>query len=99
MKTQKSYFLDTSSEICYPLDRFSLEELEEVDYEIYEAIPLNDSNTYYVFCSLYSEITEREFCKKSQCKDYNSKSGRGVCSHRGKLFKVGKKVNVKNLIK
>ena len=42
---------------------------------------------------------EREFCKKSQCKDYTSTSGRGVCSHRGKLFEVGEKVNVKNLIK
>ncbi len=99
MKTQKLYFLDASSEICHSLDYFSLEELEEVDYEIYEAIPFNDSNTYYVFCSLYGEITEREFCKKSECKDYTSKSGRGVCSHRGKLFEVGKKVNVKNLIK
>lgn len=98
-KTEKSYFLDTSSEICHSLDYFSLEELEEVDYEIYEAIPFNDSNTYYVFCSLDREITEREFCKKSQCKDYTSKSGRGVCSHRGKLFEVGEKVNVKNLIK
>lgn len=99
MKTEKLYFLDTSSEICYSLDTFSLEELEEVDYEIYEAIPFNDSNTYYVFCSLDGEITEREFCKKSQCKGYTSKSGRGVCSHRGKLFEFGEKVNVKNLIK
>lgn len=99
MKKEKLYFLDTSSEICYPLDRFSLEELEEVDYEIYGAIPFNDNDTYYVFCSLYGEITEREFCKKSECKDYVSKSGRGVCSHRGKLFKKGEKVNVKNLIK
>ena len=98
MKTQKLYFLDNSSERCYPLDRFSLEELEEVDYELYEAIPDND-NKDFIFCSFVGEVGEREFCKKSQCKDYNSTSGRGVCSHRGKLFKKGEKVNVKKLIK
>ena len=98
MKTQKLYFLDNSSERCYPLDRFSLEELEEVDYELYEAIPDND-NKDFIFCSLIVEVGDKEFCKKSQCKDYNSTSGRGVCSHRGKLFEKGEKVNVKNLIK
>ena len=98
MKTQKLYFLDNSSERCYPLDRFSLEELEEVDYEIYEAIPDNN-NKDFIYCSLDGEVGDREFCKKSECKDYTSKSGRGVCSHRGKLFEVGEKVNVKNLIK
>ena len=98
MKTQKLYFLDNSSERCYPLDRFSLEELEEVDYELYEAIPDND-NKDFIFCSLIGEVGDKEFCKKSQCKDYNSTSGRGVCSHRGKLFEKGEKVNVKKLIK
>ena len=98
MKTEKLYFLDNSSERCYPLDRFSLEELEEVDYELYEAIPDND-NKDFIFCSLIGEVGDKEFCKKSQCKDYTSTSGRGVCSHRGKLFEVGEKVNVKNLIK
>lgn len=98
MKTQKLYFLDTSSEICHSLYFFSLEELEEVDYEIYEAIPDNN-NKDFIFCSLNSEVGGREFCKKSQCKDYTSKSGRGVCSHRGKLFEFGEKVNVKKLIK
>ena len=98
MKTQKLYFLDNSSERCYPLDRFSLEELEEVDYELYEAIPDND-NKDFIFCSLIGEVGDKEFCKKSQCKDYNSTSGIGVCSHRGKLFEKGEKVNVKKLIK
>ena len=98
MKTEKLYFLDSSSEICYPLDYFSLEKLEEVDYEIYEAIPDNN-NKDFIYCSLDGEVGDREFCKKSECKDYTSKSGRGVCSHRGKLFEVGEKVNVKNLIK
>ena len=98
MKTQKLYFLDNSSERCYLLDRFSLEELEEVDYELYEAIPDND-NKDFIFCSLIGEVGDKEFCKKSQCKDYNSTSGIGVCSHRGKLFEKGEKVNVKKLIK
>ena len=98
MKTEKLYFLDSSSERCYPLDYFYFEELEEVDYEIYEAIPDNN-NKDFIFCSLDSEVREREFCKKSQCKDYTSTSIIGVCSYREKLFKKGKKVNVKNLIK
>ena len=98
MKTEKLYFLDASSEICHSLDYFSLEELEEVDYELYEAIPDND-NKDFIFCSLIGEVGDKEFCKKSQCKDYNSTSGRGVCSHRGKLFEKGEKVNVKKLIK
>ena len=98
MKTQKLYFLDLSSERCYPLDYFSLEELEEVDYELYEAVPDNDSKDF-IFCSLAGEVGDREFCKKAHCKYFTSKSGRGVCSHRGKLFEKGEKVNVKNLIK
>ena len=98
MKTEKLYFLDTSSEICHSLDFFSLEELEEVNYELYEAIT-DDNIKDFIFCSLAGEVGEKEFCKKSQCKDYTSTSGRGVCSYREKLFKKGKKVNVKNLIK
>lgn len=98
MRTEKLYFLDTSSEGCYPLNRFSFYTLEEVDYELYEAIPDND-NKDFIFCSLVGEVGDREYCKKSQCENYTSESGRGVCSHRGKLFKKGKKVNVKNLIK
>ena len=98
MKTKKLYFLDSSSELCHSLDYFDLEELEEVDYEIHEAIPDND-NKCYVFCSLEGTVGDRETCKKSQCRGYTSKSGRGVCSHRGKLFEFGEKVNVKNLIK
>ena len=98
MKTEKLYFLDASSEICHSLDYFSFETLEEVNYELYEAIPDND-NKDFIYCSLDGEVGGREFCKKSQCKDYTSKSGRGICSHRGKLFEFGEKVNVKNLIK
>ena len=98
MKTQKLYFLDASSEICHSLDYFSLEELKEVNYELYAAIP-DDSIKDFIFCYLYGQVGYREFCKKSQCKNYTSESGRGVCSHRGKLFEVGEKVNVKNLIK
>ena len=98
MKSQKLYFLDTSSEGCYSLNRFSFETLEEVNYELYEAIP-DDNIKDFIFCSLVGEVGEKEFCKKSQCKDYTSTSGRGVCSYREKLFKKGEKVNVKNLIK
>ena len=51
MKTQKLYFLDSSSERCYPLDYFDLEKLEEVNFEVYEAIPDNN-NKDFIFCSL-----------------------------------------------
>ena len=98
MKPEKLYFLDSSSELCHSLDYFDLEELEEVDYELYEAIP-DDNIKDFIFCSLELTVGDRETCKKSQCRGYTSKSGRGVCSHRGKLFKKGEKVNVKNLIK
>ena len=98
MKTEKLYFLDSSSEGCYSLNRFSFETLEEVNYELYEAIP-DDNIKDFIFCSLEGTVGDRETCKKSQCRGYTSKSGRGVCSHRGKLFKKGEKVNVKNLIK
>ena len=98
MKREKLYFLDTSSERCYPLDYFDLEKLEEVNFEVYEAIPDNNIKDF-IFCSLDGEVGDREFCKKSECKDYTSTSGIGVCSYREKLFKKGKKVNVKNLIK
>ena len=63
-----------------------------------KAIPDNN-NKDFIYCYLDGEVGDREFCKKSQCKDYNSTSGRGVCSHRGKLFEKGEKVNVKKLIK
>lgn len=97
MKTQKLYFLDTSSEICHSLDYFCLEELEEVNYEIYEAV-IDKDNKDFIFCSLVGELGKIEFCKKSQCNNYTSESDRGVCSHRGKLFKFGEKVNIKNLL-
>ena len=53
MKTQKLYYLDSSSEICYPLDYFSLEKLEEVDYEIYEGIPDNDNKDFIFWLIWY----------------------------------------------
>jgi len=58
-----------------------------------EAIPDND-NKDFVWCSYYGEVTERQDCKKSMCSHYTSKSGRGVCSNRGKLYKHGETVKV-----
>ena len=97
MKAEQLYFLDSSQPFCRPLDYFDKEELEEVDYEIYEAIPDN-SNKDYIFCTVDGEVGEREFCKKIHCFYYESKSGRGVCKHRGKLYEFGEKVNIKHQI-
>jgi hypothetical protein len=95
--TKKLYFLNSSQNHCHTLDSFDLEELEDEGFEIYEAIPDNN-NKEFIFCTYYGEVVERELCSKKWCPYYESKSGRGVCSNRGKLYEFGEKINVKELI-
>ena len=40
----------------------------------------------FVWCTHEGEVTERQMCKKAECHYYSSKSGRGVCEHRGQLY-------------
>lgn len=92
----KYYFASTSDELCKRLQDFEKEELEDLGYELYEAIPEDDP--HYTFCSHYTNAVEKSDCRKAVCPYYTSKGGRGVCSHRGGLFSPSPEpVNVKHL--
>ena len=86
----KLYFRDIDSEICYKLVGFIAEaideELEEVT--LVEAVPDFD-NKGYVWCTSDGTCVERSQCKKAYCTGYQSKSGRGVCENRGRLYRHG----------
>jgi hypothetical protein len=45
-----------------------------------------------VWCTFHQECIEKDQCKKNYCEQYSSKSGRGVCESRGKLFLHGEEV-------
>lgn len=97
MKTkEKLYFLDINDTNCYSLsdrlDDARDEELTEIT--LIEAIPDND-NPDYIWCGVQGEVSERSDCKKSVCLYYESKSGRGVCKHRGNLYSHGEEVEFK----
>ena len=93
MSKEKLYFRSTDHTFCSSLeshfDDARDEELTEIT--LFEAIIDND-NSDYIWCSYQGEVGEREECKKSICSFYSSKSGRGVCEHRGKLFLHGEEV-------
>ena len=89
----KFYFRTEDDIWCYSLDYY----LNEADFEeitLIEAVPVN-SDTGYIYCGYQQEVSERSECKKHICPHYNSKSGRGVCKHRGQLFEHGEKVTFK----
>ena len=93
MTKEKLYFESIDDTNCYPLsDRLNdarLEGLEKVT--LVEAIPDN-GNPYYIWCGYQGEVGERQECKKVICSYYESKSGRGVCRHRGNLYTHGEKI-------
>jgi hypothetical protein len=93
MAKEKLYFESIDDTSCYPLsDRLNdakLEGLKKVT--LVEAIPDND-NVDYIWCGHQGEVGERQECKKSICSYYESKSGRGVCRHRGNLYQHGEEV-------
>lgn len=49
----------------------------------------NDEN---IWCMYNGEAVDHSECKKSQCHQYSSKSGRGVCKHRGDIYYHGEEV-------
>ncbi len=93
MKTKKLYFKSIDDTFCTSLEKHieeaKLEELKTIT--LVEAIP-DFSNSEYIWCGHQGEIGEREECKKSICEFYSSKSGRGICEHRGKLYQHGEEV-------
>lgn len=93
-KKEKLYFTSIDDTFCMRLEDLSKDELEELDFELIEAIPDNN-NPDYIWCTHFEEARGRSECSKSQCYAYSSKSGRGKCSQRGSLYQHGEKVNVK----
>lgn len=93
MSKQKLYFKDSDEIICTSIQSI-LEDAKEqnlTSITVFEAIPDNETKDF-VWCTHYFQITEKSICKKSECSMYSSKSGRGVCKHRGKLYLHGKQV-------
>jgi len=94
MKTKTQlYFRDTDSTHCEPLEGFindaKYDGLEKIT--LLEAIPDNGTSEF-IWCVQHGECVERHECRKSQCSYYESKSGRGVCSNRGKLYFHGEEI-------
>lgn len=94
-KETKLYFTSIDDNFCQELKSFSKEELEELNYNLVEAIPDNN-NPDYVWCTHYGEVGEKSECTKRICPGYKSKSGLGRCQHKGNLFQHGDLVNVKS---
>jgi len=94
MKTKiQLYFRDTDDTLCQSLESL----LQDAKYDglekitLVEAIPDNVTSEF-IWCVQHGECVERHECRKSQCSYYESKSGRGVCSNRGKLYFHGNEV-------
>jgi hypothetical protein len=93
MEKQKLYFRSIEATICKPL----ASHLQDAKWDgvteitLIEAIPDNDTDDF-IWCIHYEGCVERHECKKSQCEYYASKSGRGVCQHRGHLYTHGEEV-------
>lgn len=94
-KTDKKYFESIESEICYPLsyhiEGAKINGLKEI--KLFEAN--EDKIDGVVWCDLMEATGDKSECNKKQCELYHSKSGRGVCSHRGKLYEHGEEVTFK----
>lgn len=90
---QTLYFESIDANTCQDLEYFMrdarLDDLKKI--KLIEAVPDFD-NSEYIWCSHEGEVTERFMCKKSECAYYSSKSGRGVCEHRGRLYQHGEEV-------
>lgn len=93
-RKEKLYFTSIDDTFCVRIEDLSKDELEELGFELIEAIPDNN-NLEYIWCTYFGEVGEKSKCKKSECNAYKSKSGRGKCKHKGNLYQHGDLVNVK----
>src|SRR6476620_8403844 len=93
MKNEKLYFKSLDDEICSPLEIHLADAKWDDCKEItlIEAVPDND-NQHVIWCQHFWACVERPQCTKSECEYYTSKSGRGVCQHRGQLYTHGEEV-------
>lgn len=93
MSKEKLYFKDVNDTFCTSLktrlEDARLDGLKKIT--LIEAIP-DDITSEYVWCTHEGEVSEKDMCRKSECELYSSKSGRGVCEHRGKLYLHGEEV-------
>ncbi len=92
MEKEKLYFSNEDDTHCYELEYHINSAKEEGldEIELIEAIYSQKEN--HIWCSYLGEVVERNECKKQECELYHSKSGRGVCEHRGNYYLHGEKV-------
>ena len=94
MKSQKLYFENKDSNICYPLqthlERAKEEGLKEI--ELFEAIPSTEKD--YIWCSELDTTSEKHGCNKD-CPYYKVSGKSKICDFRGKLKDFGKQLKFK----
>ncbi len=91
----KFYFKNIDSEMCYTLQSHIIEAKEEGLEEIALVEAIETKVEGIVWCGLLDVSLEKSECNKKECASYNSISGRGVCSYRGKLYEHGEEVTFK----
>lgn len=95
-KDTKLYFINKDSVICESLedilDGAKSDGLTEIT--VLEAEPDKDTLDI-IWCTHFLDCVEKSDCAKSLCSHYESKSGRGVCKNKGKLYTHGKEVTFK----
>lgn len=94
-KEEQLYFESIDDTFCRSLDWYlhhaKIEGLKEI--KLVKAIRDNDTKNF-VWCTHYGEVIERQECTKANCEHYSSKSGRGVCEHRGRLYLHAEEVTI-----
>lgn len=94
-KKEEMYFRNIDANICHPLDYFLAEAKEEGLQKITLVRAKKDTETKkFVWCTEHGDVAEKKYCNKTDCPEYSSTSGRGVCRHRGKLYMHGEEVSV-----
>ena len=92
MQEPQLYFKSLDAENCYTLEQH----LQEAKHEGLKKITLIkaelDNSTEHIWCAYFGEVTDIWDCKKSSCNKYDSKSGRGACRHKGKLYCYGEEI-------
>ena len=92
----KLYFRDVDSTFTETLqeiiDDARLDGLTEVT--VLEAVPDNGTSGH-IWCTVSGTCVEQSECRKSQCSDYTSKSGRGRCQNKGYLYLHGEEKTFK----
>lgn len=86
------YFASVDDTYCKPLEDHlhdaKIEGLTEIT--LLEAVP--DTEKDSIWCTYLGEVEQRNECKKSFCSYYSSKSGKGICEHRGNLYWPGEEI-------